>query len=121
MAPEGTHGGGTRDSAAEAQSQQETGEERARDGGGASAAAPVDPAAAAAEETLRSFDLDGRFGPCVNPTRLERWERAERLGLDPPEEVRALLERFAAAASAGPGAGPRKAGVSDRSLWHGRV
>ena len=84
------------------------------------AAAPVDPAAAA-EETLRSFDLDGRFGPCVNPTRLERWERAERLGLDPPEEVRALLERFAAAASAGPGAGPRKAGVSDRSLWHGRV
>ena len=85
------------------------------------AAAPVDPAAAAAEETLRSFDLDGRFGPCVNPTRLERWERAERLGLDPPEEVRALLERFAAAASAGPGAGPRKAGVSDRSLWHGRV
>lgn len=77
----------------------------------AAAAPPVDPAA---EETLRAFDLNGKFGPCVNPTRLERWERAERLGLDPPKEVKALLEKFAAV----PG---KKTGVSDKSLWHGRV
>lgn len=82
------------------------------------AAAPtVDPAvAAAAEETLRAFDLDGRFGPCVNPSRLERWERAEKLGLGPPKEVKGLLEKFAA----GPGFG-KKVGVSDKSLWNGRV
>lgn len=85
----------------------------------AAAAAPavVDPAvAAAAERKLRAFDLDGKFGPCVNPTRLERWERAERLGLSPPREVRAILDRFAA----GPGFG-KKVGVSDKSLWSGRV
>lgn len=81
----------------------------------ASSAPPVDPAAAAAaEETLRAFDLNGKFGPCVNPTRLERWERAERLGLNPPKEVKVLLEKF----SAVPG---KKTGVSDKSLWHGRV
>ena len=74
----------------------------------------VDPAvAAAAEETLRAFDLNGKFGPCVNPTRMERWERAERLGLSPPKEVKTLLEKFA-------GSG-KKTGVSDKSLWHGRV
>lgn len=85
----------------------------------ASTPAPVDPAvAAAAEQILRSFDLDGRFGPCVNPTRLERWERAERLGLNPPKEVKAILEKFAAV----PGTGSKKIGVvSDKSLWHGRV
>ena len=83
------------------------------------AAAPsaVDPAvAASAEQTLRAFDLDGKFGPCVNPSRLERWERAERLGLRPPAEVKAILEEFAA----GPGFG-KKVGVSDKSLWSGRV
>ena len=83
----------------------------------AAAAPPVDPAAAAAaEQTLRAFDLNGKFGPCVNPSRLERWERAEKLGLNPPKEVKALLERFAA----GPGLG-KKTGVSDKSLWNGRV
>lgn len=101
-------------------------------GGKAAAAAPpsaaapsaappqIDPAvAAAAENTLRAFDLNGKFGPCVNPTRLERWERAERLGLEPPQEVKELLEKFAAVAAA---AGPRKkVGVSDKSLWNGRV
>lgn len=81
----------------------------------AASAPPVDPAAAAAaEETLRAFDLNGKFGPCVNPTRLERWERAERLGLNPPKEVKALLEKFAAVHG-------KKTGVSDKSLWHGRV
>lgn len=41
---------------------------------------------------LREFDLDSRFGPCMGLTRIERWERAEKLGLDPPPRVKALLE-----------------------------
>jgi hypothetical protein len=27
------------------------------------------------------------YGPCVGMTRLERWDRAASLGLNPPEEV----------------------------------
>ncbi|KAF3851844.1 hypothetical protein F7725_005199 [Dissostichus mawsoni] len=42
--------------------------------------------------TLRHFDLDWRFGPCTGISRLHRWERAELHGLDPPEEIRELLQ-----------------------------
>ncbi|XP_074130882.1 DNA polymerase delta subunit 4 [Sminthopsis crassicaudata] len=38
-------------------------------------------------EILRQFDLDRHFGPCTGITRLQRWERAEQLGLAPPREV----------------------------------
>jgi len=44
-----------------------------------------------AEEMLRQFDLDLRFGPMLGLTRLERWARAEELGLDPPAAVRDYL------------------------------
>ena len=27
------------------------------------------------------------YGPCIGMTRLERWERAKSLGLNPPTEV----------------------------------
>lgn len=40
---------------------------------------------------LRYFDLSYEYGPCVGMTRLERWERAETLGLRPPPEVRQIL------------------------------
>ncbi|THH00604.1 hypothetical protein EW026_g1941 [Hermanssonia centrifuga] len=40
---------------------------------------------------LRVFDLSYEYGPCVGVTRLERWERAEALGLDPPSEVKDIL------------------------------
>ncbi|EIN05967.1 hypothetical protein PUNSTDRAFT_54280 [Punctularia strigosozonata HHB-11173 SS5] len=40
---------------------------------------------------LRSFDLSYEYGPCVGVSRLERWERAEALGLNPPPEVRDIL------------------------------
>ncbi|KAG8835552.1 hypothetical protein FRC17_002472 [Serendipita sp. 399] len=40
---------------------------------------------------LRIFDLSYEYGPCVGVTRLERWKRAEELGLNPPTEVRDLL------------------------------
>ncbi|XP_053923649.1 DNA polymerase delta subunit 4 isoform X2 [Cuculus canorus] len=44
-------------------------------------------------EMLRSFDLAWEYGPCTGITRLQRWERAQALGLSPPATVReALLE-----------------------------
>ena len=50
------------------------------------------PLTAKEEELLRSFDLIQKFGPCVGPTRLERWNRANRWSLDPPKDVKALLD-----------------------------
>jgi DNA polymerase delta subunit 4 len=49
----------------------------------------------AAEKRLRDFDLDMRFGPCLGVTRLQRWERAHANGLDPPPEVKQLIEAAA--------------------------
>ncbi|KAF4357148.1 hypothetical protein G4B88_017325 [Cannabis sativa] len=43
------------------------------------------------EEVLRQFDLDMAFGPCSGMTRMARWERASRLGLNPPKELEQLL------------------------------
>lgn len=49
------------------------------------APAPVQPALTAEqlEGILRKFDLNPRFGPFVGIDRLDRWERAERFGLNP--------------------------------------
>ena len=44
------------------------------------------------EQALRAFDLNLRFGPCVGPSRMQRWLRAERLGLEPPPCVAELLK-----------------------------
>ncbi|NWQ68530.1 DPOD4 polymerase, partial [Neopipo cinnamomea] len=44
-------------------------------------------------EMLRRFDLCWEYGPCTGITRLQRWERAQALGLSPPGPIRdALLE-----------------------------
>ncbi|ORY85721.1 DNA polymerase delta, subunit 4-domain-containing protein [Protomyces lactucae-debilis] len=40
---------------------------------------------------LRDFDLSGRYGPCVGISRLERFERAEKMGLNPPAVVGQVL------------------------------
>ncbi|WRT65458.1 uncharacterized protein IL334_002401 [Kwoniella shivajii] len=40
---------------------------------------------------LRIFDLTSSYGPCVGITRLARWERAKKWGLNPPEEIRDIL------------------------------
>ncbi|KAH9893592.1 DNA polymerase delta, subunit 4-domain-containing protein [Cubamyces lactineus] len=40
---------------------------------------------------LRVFDLSYEYGPCVGVSRLDRWERAHALGLDPPLEVKEIL------------------------------
>ncbi|KAF8806895.1 hypothetical protein BYT27DRAFT_7190586 [Phlegmacium glaucopus] len=43
------------------------------------------------DEILRVFDLSYEYGPCVGIPRLERWERAQALGLNPPKEVYDIL------------------------------
>lgn len=45
------------------------------------------------EKVLRYFDVSSHYGPCIGITRLKRWQRAERLGLNPPIEVLAVLLR----------------------------
>ncbi|KAJ7625500.1 DNA polymerase delta, subunit 4-domain-containing protein [Roridomyces roridus] len=42
-------------------------------------------------DALRVFDLSYEYGPCIGVTRLERWERAFAMGLNPPGEVKEIL------------------------------
>lgn len=44
------------------------------------------------EKILKNFDFTVDFGPVVGLTRLERWERASKLGLNPPAVVKKILE-----------------------------
>lgn len=53
---------------------------------------PTDSHVSEIDKKLRIWDLTGRFGPCSGMTRLERWERAERFGLDPPQEIKQILD-----------------------------
>ena len=62
----------------------------------AAAAQPTTPNPAeveADERTLRQFDLDSKFGPWSGMSRLERFERATKLNLNPPEYVRQLIAK----------------------------
>ncbi|KAJ8771303.1 hypothetical protein K2173_026480 [Erythroxylum novogranatense] len=43
------------------------------------------------ESLLRQFDMNMVYGPCIGMTRLARWQRAQRLGLNPPGEIEGLL------------------------------
>ncbi|KAK1286437.1 hypothetical protein QJS10_CPB20g01078 [Acorus calamus] len=43
------------------------------------------------EEMMRKFDMDMTYGPCLGMTRLQRWERAHNLGLNPPRDIEHLL------------------------------
>jgi hypothetical protein len=43
------------------------------------------------EKKLTKFDLTHNYGPCKGITRLERYERAVRFNLSPPEEIKALI------------------------------
>lgn len=58
------------------------------------------------EEMLRQFDMNMSYGPCLGLTRLERWERANALGLDPPKGIEGFL---------------RGGKVELECLWDGRV
>ncbi|CAL1361885.1 unnamed protein product [Linum trigynum] len=44
------------------------------------------------EQVLREFDMNMAYGPCIGMTRMARWQRAQRLGLDPPGDVKNLLD-----------------------------
>ncbi|EUC50727.1 hypothetical protein COCMIDRAFT_81229 [Bipolaris oryzae ATCC 44560] len=43
------------------------------------------------DKVLREFDMSAHYGPCTGIARLKRWKRAQRLGLEPPVEVLAVL------------------------------
>ncbi|XP_060211609.1 uncharacterized protein LOC132639142, partial [Lycium barbarum] len=58
------------------------------------------------EEILTQFDLNMAYGPCLGLSRLDRWERAKSLGLNPPRDVEPLL---------------RSSKVRNECLWGGRV
>ncbi|CAM1504013.1 Fc.00g016040.m01.CDS01 [Cosmosporella sp. VM-42] len=45
------------------------------------------------EKVLRYFDVSSQYGPCIGIDRAKRWTRAERLGLNPPIEVLAVLQK----------------------------
>ncbi|XP_050221896.1 uncharacterized protein LOC126672047 [Mercurialis annua] len=58
------------------------------------------------ETVLRQFDMNMAYGPCLGMTRVDRFERAQRLRLNPPKEIESLL----------------KGGkVNSECLWDGRV
>jgi DNA polymerase delta subunit 4 len=44
------------------------------------------------EMMLRKFDMNMAYGPCFGMTRVERYERAVKFGLNPPREVGLLLK-----------------------------
>ncbi|OMO88809.1 DNA polymerase delta, subunit 4 [Corchorus capsularis] len=44
------------------------------------------------EQVLRQFDMSMEYGPCLGMTRMARWERAQRLGLNPPKQIEHLLK-----------------------------
>jgi DNA polymerase delta subunit 4 len=55
---------------------------------------PCTPAPAeidADEITLRNFDLESKYGPVSGMSRLERFQRAEKLGLAPPQFIKELI------------------------------
>ncbi|EPB82704.1 DNA polymerase delta, subunit 4 [Mucor circinelloides 1006PhL] len=45
------------------------------------------------DKLLRAFDLNYAFGPCVGIKRLDRWERAYNLGLNPLTDVKDILTK----------------------------
>jgi len=44
------------------------------------------------EARLKTFDMNADFGPCMGLTRLERWERAKKHGLNPPQDILQLIK-----------------------------
>ncbi|XP_057748649.1 uncharacterized protein LOC130967690 [Arachis stenosperma] len=60
----------------------------------------------AGEAMLRQFDMNMAYGPCAGMTRTARWERAQKLGLNPPQEIEKLL---------------KSGKVQNESLWDGRI
>ncbi|KAK4120914.1 hypothetical protein N657DRAFT_648715 [Parathielavia appendiculata] len=53
------------------------------------------------EKVLRYFDVSSQYGPCIGIARIKRWQRAQRLGLNPPIEVLAVLLKEEARGNSG--------------------
>ncbi|XP_074556903.1 uncharacterized protein LOC141812848 [Curcuma longa] len=51
------------------------------------------------DDKLRQFDMDMRYGPGIGLSRMDRWERAVAMGLNPPAQVEAILLKSSAAAA----------------------
>lgn len=45
-----------------------------------------------ADKILRLFDVSSTYGPAQGLTRLQRWNRAHKLGKQPPYQVKVILE-----------------------------
>lgn len=67
------------------------------------------------EEQLRQFDMDMKFGPCIGVTRLQRWDRASAMGLQPPAHLRDLLLHAPSTKNRSEGS------PSVECLWEGKV
>uniref|UniRef100_A0ACD5Y049 Uncharacterized protein n=1 Tax=Avena sativa TaxID=4498 RepID=A0ACD5Y049_AVESA len=67
------------------------------------------------EEQLRQFDLDMKFGPCIGVNRLQRWERASAMGLQPPPHLWDLLTHASSVKNRNNG------GPSPECLWEGKI
>lgn len=50
--------------------------------------------AEADERALRQFDLDTKYGPVSGISRLQRWQRAVALGLNPSAEIRDIIVKY---------------------------
>lgn len=61
------------------------------------------------QAVLHEFDLMMQYGPCIGLSRSERFFRAEKLGLEPPENVKELLEALEGDAS--------KKGKHEKCIW----
>jgi len=75
-----------------------------------------------AEVLLRKFDTELRYGPATGVSRLERYERAVSLGLNPPAYIPQLLQPVEAARHTGKAATDsiplEKDGIGSHSAFH---
>jgi len=46
------------------------------------------------DQILKAFDMDIKFGGCMGISRLNRWKRARKFNLDPPEAVKKILDKY---------------------------
>eukprot|EP00884_Botryococcus_braunii_P012091 jgi/Botrbrau1/20883/Bobra.0135s0014.2 len=46
------------------------------------------------DDKLRQFDLTSTYGPSLGISRIARWERAQKLGLNPPDDIICLLRNL---------------------------
>jgi DNA polymerase delta subunit 4 len=58
------------------------------------------PLSSSEEKELRGFDLIQNWGACNGLSRAERWNRASKLGLEPPSRIFDLLQRVPSSSAA---------------------